>query len=52
MRQSTVIMPCNGTGLIDPTSPAATDFSKWAFASIDWSNGKDGPTVSCWILGV
>ena len=44
MSQSTVLMPCNGTGLIDPTSQAAGDFSKWAFASIDWSNGKDGPT--------
>ena len=46
MRESTVIMPCNGTGLFDPTSPVAGDFSKWAFASIDWSNGKDGPGVS------
>eukprot|EP01050_Picozoa_sp_SAG11_P040475 SAG11_NODE_17614_length_513_cov_1.379227_1_plen_102_part_10 len=34
MRESTVIMPCNGTGLIDPTSPVVGDFSKWAFASI------------------
>ena len=46
MSASTVLMPCNGTGLIDPSSPTAGDFSKWAFASIDWSNGKDGPTVS------
>ena len=44
MKMSTVIMPCNGTGLIDPTSAVAGDFSKWSFASIDWSNGKDGPT--------
>jgi len=44
MAESTVLMPCNGTGLIDPSSPAAGDFCKWAFASIDWSNGKDGPT--------
>jgi hypothetical protein len=44
MRDSTVLMPCNGTGLIDPSSALAGDFSKWAFASIDWSNGKDGPT--------
>ena len=44
MSASTVLMPCNGTGLIDPTSPLAGDFTKWAFARIDWSNGKDGPT--------
>ena len=49
MSESTVVMPCNGTGLIDPTSPAAGDFSKWAFASIDWSNGKDG--ASGWSKG-
>ena len=37
-------MPCNSTGLIDPTAPEAGGFSRWGFASIDWSNGKDGAT--------
>lgn len=44
MNESTVIMPCNATGLIDPFNPEANGFHRWAFASIDWSNGKDGPT--------
>jgi len=44
MNDSTVVMPCNGTGLIDPTNPATNNFSRWGFVSVDWSNGKDGPT--------
>lgn len=44
MAESTIIMPCNSTGLIRPNEAAAKDFQKWSFASIDWSNGKNGPT--------
>jgi len=43
MNESTVIMPCNNTGLIDPLNPDANDFHRWSFASIDWSNAKIGP---------
>jgi|EP01043_Picozoa_sp_COSAG02_P036217 hypothetical protein len=46
MNESTVIEPCNGTGLINPAH--AKDFHRWAFASIDWSNAKNGPAPVGW----
>ena len=46
MSESTIVMPCNGTGLLDPKNAGMQEkgFHKWAFAQIDWSNSKDGPT--------
>ena len=39
MSESTIVMPANGTGLL-----STRNFSRWGFAQIDWSNGKNGPT--------
>ena len=35
MNQSTIIMPCNNSGYMDPARTAA-----WSIIDFDWSNGK------------
>lgn len=41
MPNSTVVMPCNATGLLSPAS-----LTNWSMASIDWSNSKNA-----WVQG-
>ena len=43
MNQSTIIMPCNGSGFTDPQSTAG-----WAVVDFDWSNSKGMGNASGW----
>lgn len=43
MNMSTIIMPCNNTGLTDPRTIA-----NWGFVDFDWSNSKGTGTADGW----